>query len=400
MAKEKQKIQKKELKEKEIEEIKKIKIKVVGIGGGGGNIVSEIAQIKNPKISFSIADTDAKSLKRFPKNIEHFVFGEKIAQGLGTGMDVNLGIETAKSSREKIKNILSGYDLIIFIATLGGGVGSGASQVFAQVAKNLGILTYGIFTLPFNFEGKRKMEIAKTAIFELRRKLHAISILSNEKIFEVAEKSLPLDKALSLMNKILAFNLKNLIQVIFQPGLINIDFADLKTIFDGQGLLTYLNSAQIKEEITKEIEKILSSPFYPYSIEGAKGVLLNIKGPKDLSLETVSKISKTISERVNKDAKIIFGISSQKEKAPTVLVLATGCTNFPFENFAPEKKVENKRKKKKIKIKEEKKEVEKKEVKERKNGIQLQKEIEKQEAEFLAKEKAFEPPTFLRKKLA
>jgi len=397
MAKEKQKIQKKE---KEVEEMKKIKIKVVGIGGGGGNIVSEIAQSKNSKISFLIADTDLKALKKFPKNVEHFIFGEKVTQGFGTGMDVNLGIEAAKSSREKIKNILSGYDLIIFIATLGGGVGSGASQVFAQVAKNLGILTYGIFTLPFDFEGKKKMEVAKNALFELRKKLNAFSILSNEKIFQVAEKTLPLNKAFSLMNKILAFNLRNLMEIIFRPALINIDFADLKTIFDGQGLLTYLNSAQIKEEISKEIEKILSSPFYPYSLEGAKGVLLNIKGPRDLSLETTSKISKIVSEKVNKEAKIIFGISSQKEKSPIVLVLATGCTNFPFENLSQEKKVENKRKKKKIKIKEEKKELPKKEIKERKNGVQLKKEIEKDEAEILAKEKAFEPPTFLRKKFA
>jgi len=400
MPKEKQKIQKNELKDKEIEEIKKIKIKVVGIGGGGGNIVSEIAQIKNPKISFLIADTDIKSLKKFPKNIGHFIFGEKVTHGLGTGMDVNLGIEAAKSEREKIKNVLSGYDFIIFIATLGGGVGSGASQVFAQIAKNLGILTYGIFTLPFDFEGKKKMEIAKNAIFELKKRLNAISILSNEKIFQVAEKSLVLDKAFSLMNNILAFNLRNLIQVIFQPGLINIDFADLKTIFEGQGLLTYLNSTQIKEEVAKEIEKLLSSPFYQYSIEGARGVLLNIKAPKDLSLETVNKISTAISERVNKDAKIIFGVSSQKEKSPTVLVLATGCTNFPFENLVQEKKIEDKRKKKKINRKKEEKELLKKEVKERKNGVQLQKELEKQEAEFLAKEKAFEPPTFLRKKLA
>lgn len=401
------------------EKIKKIKIQLIGIGGGGGNIVSEIAQRTKAKISFIIADTDLKALSRFPRSIEKFHFGQTLTQGLGTGMNPEMGEIAARNEREEIKKILTGQDFVILVATLGGGIGSGAAPVFAQISKNLGNLTYGIFTLPFLFEGKRKKEIAQQALLKLRRKLNAFSILPNERIFQVIERNTPLKQALSTINKSLAESLRNLIEIIFRPALINIDFADLRTIFEGRGSLAYLNSTQIeKGNEQKEIERILHSPFYSYSIEGAEGVLLNIAGQKDLSLVLVSQISKTISEKVDKEAKIIFGISRTEKKQGTIVtLLATGSSKILDEISRDRRKKQLKEKppgqkekaqpppslaKKKTKREEKvpkKDNVSKEtEIVVRKNGLQLKKEIEEEEDEMLAKEKFWEVPAFLRRK--
>lgn len=376
-----------EPKEIEKEKIKKVKIRVIGIGGGGGKIVSEIAK-RVEKASFFVADTDLKALKNLRK-VEKFQFGQNLTKGFGTGMDPEIGREAAKREREKIKKILENQDLIILISSLGGGTGSGASQIFAKISKNLGNLTYGIFTFPFKFEGKKKIEIAKNSLREMKGNLNAFSIIPNERIFKIIDQKTSLKRALSSINEILAENLQSLIEIIYKPGLINIDFADLKTIFEGKGLLTYLNSVKIEEGI----EKIISSPIYPYSFEGAKGVLLNISGPKNLSLERISKISKIVSEKVDKEAKIIFGISKfQSNSGLKITILATGCQSS-FTNLEKIKKIKKEKQKKKI---QEKKEIE--EIK-RKNALQLKEEQKKEEIEMLEREKFWETPPFLRKKL-
>ena len=407
--------------------VKKIKIRVIGIGGGGGNIVSEIAQRIKNKVSFFAADTDLKTLNNLPRNVEKFHFGQNLTQGLGTGMNPEIGETAAKNEKERIKQILRGQDFVILIASLGGGVGSGASPIFAQISQNFGNITYGIFTLPFSFEGEKKMEIAKEALRKLRRKLNAFTILPNEKIFQIIEREVPLKKALSTINKSLADSLQNLIETISAPGLINIDFADLKTIFEGLGSLAYLNTIEIEKDKEKEaIEKALNSPLYPYNIEGAKGVLFNISGPQDLSLAQVSQISKMIFEKVDKEAKIIFGIS--KNSLTKVILLTTGCSKPRLLNEPKKKKktttrpppphlsagplVEKTLRKSQGKQKFEKpttpslaKPTNQKATKPsagypiRKNALSIKKEVEEEEAEMLAKEKFWEPPTFLRKKL-
>jgi len=403
----------------EVDKIKRVKIRVVGIGGGGGNIVSEIAQNVS-RASFFAANSDLKALKTLSRKVEKFPFGQNITRGLGTGMNPETGKLAAKNERENIKKIFEGQDFVILIASLGGGIGSGASPVFARISKNLGNLTYGIFTLPFKFEGEKKMEIAKSALKELKGNLNALTILPNESIFQIINRATPLKKALSEINKNLADSLQSLIEIIYTAGLINIDFADFKTIFEGRGRLTYLNSVEIGKEETKEaIEKIINSPLYPYSIEGAKGVLLNISGQKELSLAQVGQISKTISEKVNREAKIIFGISrAQKDSKIRVSLLATGCSKKIFAEKSKKrlklgsrrrlrrKKTESPQglsavaKKFRIKISpgissppeiKEKNEI-------RKNALQVKREAEKEEAEIVAKEKFWESPSFLRKK--
>ncbi len=306
--------------------VHKTKIRVIGIGGGAGSIISEIIS-KIKKANFVVANTDSRALKAVRK-ARRFHFGQNLTKGLGTGMNAGVGEMAAQAEKEKIKQLFEGQDLCIIVACLGGGTSSGATPIFAKLSKSSRCLTYGIFTLPFEFEGEKKMEIAKESLLKIRPDLRAFSIIPNERIFQIIDKNTPLKNALSAINKRLAENLEGLIEMIYLPGLINIDFADLKTILAGRGRLAYLNTIEIedinKEEVSK---KIISSPLYPYTIKGAKGILYNVVGGKNLQLSEVSQISKIISDSVSKNAKIIFGINqSQKyQNKIKITLLATGC---------------------------------------------------------------------------
>ena len=435
----------------ETEKVKKTKIRVVGIGGGGGNIVSELIS-KVEKATFIVANTDRQALKEASRKSLKLQFGEGFTRGLGTGMNPELGEQSALEAKDKIKNLLKGQDLVILIATLGGGAGSGAAPIFAKISKSLGNITYGIFTLPFKFEGEKKMEIAREAFEKLRPHLNGLSIIPNELIFKIIDKTTPLTKALSAINKNLADNLEGLIETIYQPGLINIDFADFKTIFSGRGRLTYLNTVELEKTkgIEEVIKKLSFSPLYPYTIRGAKGILFNITGGKDLSLAEVSQISKNIFGTVNKEAKIIFGISQSQKEADKIKVslLANGCQARIFSSEPKRIKTKNvlkkpkrKRKKKKtklskterktkapkrkrkkpktkkssVKIKKEKgiqpKETEREingaslpvpedkiEIKVRRNALQVKEGDKEVEKEIIEKENFWEPPAFLRRK--
>jgi cell division protein FtsZ len=383
----------------EIEKIKKIKIKVVGIGGGGGNIVSELG-LRIKRASFLTADTDSKALRGISKRVTPFLFGQNMIYGLGTGMDSGLGEMAAENEKEKIKKLLKGHDLVIFVACLGGGTGSGAMPLFAKISKNLGNLNYGIFTLPFKFEGEKKMEIARDCLEKVKPFLNIFSLIPNEKIFQVVEKNTPLPKALSTLNKILSDGLEGLLEIIYEPGLINIDFADLKTILKGRGKLAFLSTVQIQkneESLNELIQRAINCPLYDYGIKEAKGILLNIAGERDLSLGEVNQISKVVSEMANREAKIIFGISqgSRYHNILKTTLLASDCkmkTEVPIKKSLP-KKI------KKIKISGRPRISEKKEEKEvRKNALQVKEEAQKLEKELLEKEKFWEAPAFLRKK--
>lgn len=438
---------------------KKIKIRVIGIGGGGSSIVSEIAS-RMKKTSFAVANTDLQTLKTAGREVLHFQFGQEITHGLGTGMNPELGREAALKDKERIKKLLEGFDLCILVVSLGGGTGSGAAPIFAKISRDLGNITYGIFTLPFKFEGKKKMEIAREALRKTRSKLNIFSVIPNERIFQTIDRKTPLKKAFSTINKALSESLEGIIEVIYEPGLINIDFADFKTVLPGFssstekgiGKLAYLNVVKIERKggsAKNLIEKVLNNPLYPYSIGGAKGVLLNIAGERELSLAEVTQISKTISRLVNKEAKIIFGISQSFKYSGFIktTLLAIGCKakifprkapkrrkkviSKPFSQTSPQspkiasrkakrvfikiaKKKSKKRKKKprliKVKItkpvqipiiqeKEEGEVLVSSEPKVRKNALQLKREAEAQEAEMLAREKFWETPAFLRKKI-
>jgi len=403
---------------------KKIKMKVVGIGGGGGSIVSEIAQ-KLKRIKFLVANTDLQALKKLTRGVEKFHFGRDLTQGLGTGMKAELGKEAAQAEIEKIKKIFQNEDFSILVSSLGGGTGSGASPIFAKVSKDLKNYTLGIFTLPFLFEGQKRMEIALQSLEEIKPNLNTFIVVPNERIFQIIDQKTPMRDAFSAINKILAENLGGLIRMLFLPGVINIDFADLKTILAGKGKLGFLNTVTCQGENRAEeaAKKILENPLYEYGISGAERILFNISGSKDLAMAEVEKISRTISD-FNRKAKIIFGISQVEslKNSLKITLLAIGCREK--SEVIPQKRKRRKPKKlskssrksskkekpvvKKIKVGEikpeepvflpESKEEEKIEIKTRRNALEVKKDLEKAEQELLAKETQWETPAFLRKK--
>ncbi|MBI3631300.1 MAG: hypothetical protein HY219_00335 [Candidatus Staskawiczbacteria bacterium] len=318
------------------ESLFKAKIKVVGIGGGGGSIVSEIGRSLN-KATFVIADTDIRALKK-KTGIKILPFGEEFTHGLGTGVNPEIAQKAAESEKEKITNLFRDQDIVILIASLGGGLGSGATQIFAEAARSFGGITLGIFTLPFRFEGKNKSKIAQKALKELKNSLNVSITIPNERIFKIIDSNTSITDAFSTVNKNLIESLESLIDLIYNPGLINIDFADLRTILNGNGDSAFLNTVQVsgKDRVKDTVEKILDNPLYQNNNFVAERILFNISGGANLNMFEVEKISESISE-FNPKAKIIFGISKNikaKNKIKTT-ILMTG----PSKTAEPAKRI-------------------------------------------------------------
>lgn len=308
------------------ESLFKAKIKVIGVGGGGGSIVSEIGRSLE-KATFVIADTDTRALRK-DSGIKYFFFGQEITHGLGTGVNVDIAKAAAESAKEKISSIFKDQDIIIFVASLGGGLGSGATQVFADEAKKFGGITFGIFTMPFRFEGKNKQRIAQNALRYLRQSLNVSLVIPNEKIFKIIGESTPITTAFSTINKNLIESLESLIDLIYNPGIINIDFADLRAILRGRGNTAFLNTVEEsgKNRVEKTCEKIFKNPLLQNIGLKSEKVLFNIAGSDSLSMFEVEKISSHIS-CLNHKAKIIFGISRDnklKNKIKTTILMTSG----------------------------------------------------------------------------
>jgi len=288
---------------------RKIKIRVIGLGGGGGAIVSEMASSLRG-VSFVAADTDLKTSKKLKRGVKFFQFGEKITGGLGTGLNPDLAQKAAQEAKEKIARLFASCDLVILVGALGGGVASGASSVFAEVAEAQKTIAMGIFTLPFSFEGEKKTRLAKKALEVLEEKLSGVLVVPNERIFLLVDKKTPLKKSLSLLNQTFALWLSDLLSVIIKPGLINIDFADLKTILEKRGKKLFFGQGTAQGPLRAEevVKNIFQSPFTEGAPRNVKRILFNITGGKDLGLKEIEAISNNIAA-LNPKAKIIFGIT-------------------------------------------------------------------------------------------
>jgi len=401
--------------------LKNTKIKVIGIGGGGGSIVSELAK-RIKKVSFLAANTDSQALKKVSKNVHKFQFGEELTGGLGTGADVKLGETAAQRERQKIKRVLKNQDFCVFVSCLGGGTGSGATPIFTEVSKESKSINLGIFTFPFKFEGERKMEIARESLEKIKPNLNGFLIIYNQKIFKIINKDTSLDKAFESLNKILAENLSALINLIFEPGLINIDFADFKAILDGSGEKIYFNTAQATGPNRAEevVQKVFNSSIIDFNIISGKRILFNISGGQNLKMAEVEKICNNIAD-LNRNSKIIFGISKilpkNKQEIGLALLVVGDDKNkknlkkeeLPIKKEKkPEKKEVSKKTlktkekiiaKKEVKIKIEKKiEKPKKTIKKKGlSALDVKKAVEKEENKRLAEEEKWDIPAFLRR---
>ena len=302
------------------------KIKVVGVGGSGGSAINRMITAKIKGVEFVAINTDVQALLH--NNARHKLhIGETTTKGLGAGMDPNIGLQAAQESVEEIRDELKGSDMVFITCGLGGGTGSGASPVVAQVAKELGALVIAIVTKPFAFEGAQRMEIAERSHKELEARVDTIITIPNDKIFQIIDKKTSLLDAFKIVDDVLRQGIQGISEAITIPGLINVDFADVKTIMNNAGsALMGIGEATGENRAVAAAKKAISSPLLDISIDGARGVLLIFTGSSNLTMNEVNEAAKVITEGADSNAKIIFGtvIDDNMKDKVRVTVIATG----------------------------------------------------------------------------
>lgn len=303
------------------------KIKVVGIGGGGTNALGTmISDAKIQGVDFIGINTDAQALLTNQASIKVQI-GENLTRGLGAGGNPELGKQAAEESREKIKEHLVDSDMVFLTCGEGGGTGTGATPIIAQIAKELGALTVAVVTKPFTFEGTRRMVQAEDGIIELKEKVDTLIVIPNQRILDVVDKKMSLLEAFRVVDSVLAHGVEGISDLITTPGLINVDFADVRTIMTNSGsALMGIGTGTGENRATAAARMAVSSPLLEISVDGAKGVLLNITGGKDLTMSEVDEAAKMIATAVDPDANIIFGATIDETLVDQVqiTVIATG----------------------------------------------------------------------------
>ncbi len=303
-------------------------IKVVGVGGGGGNAINTmIDEYDIPGVEFMAFNTDAQALKKSKAPVK-LQLGENLTNGLGVGGDPKLGAEAAEESIDQIKDYLSGADMVFVTAGMGGGTGTGATPIIAGIAKQMGALTVGVVTTPFNFEGVKRMKAAVDGIDALRDKVDTLIIIPNQRLIETTGEDLSFLDAMKQVDRILAEAVNSIAGLISETGLINVDFNDVKSIMTNAGTALMGSGVASGENRAEEAARAAtSSPLLNMSIEGATGVLFQIAGGLDLKLNEVDKAANLIKEAVDPNAEMIFG-AEVNEQIPEgeirLTIIATG----------------------------------------------------------------------------
>ncbi len=303
-------------------------IKVVGIGGGGSNAVSRMMQGERPRgVEFIAINTDAQDLDCAEAHKKLYI-GKALTRGLGAGMNPEIGKQAAEENRSEIGEALDGADIIFITAGMGGGTGTGGAPIIAEIAKEKGILTIAVVTKPFSFEGAQRAAIAQDGINRLKEKVDALVVIPNDRIFTLIQKDTPILKAFAFIDDILKQAVRAIAELVNMPGIINVDFADIKAILKDSGsTLIGIGVASGQDRSMKAVSTAINSPLLEVSLDGAKGVLFSIAGSRDLMMTEVNDIAKAISANLDSNARVIFGAyhdRSLKEKAIKVTVIATG----------------------------------------------------------------------------
>jgi cell division protein FtsZ len=303
------------------------KIKVVGVGGGGGNALNTMVSEYNIQdVEFIAVNTDAQALVNSKADVKLRI-GEQITRGLGSGGNPVIGRKAAEESVDQIHENLAGSDMVFITAGMGGGTGTGAAPIVAGIAKNLGALTVAVVTKPFHFEMKRRMDAALKGIEELKDKVDTLIVVPNQKLLEILDKNVSFIDAMKKADDVLAQAVKSISNLITQTGLINVDFADVKSVMqDGGTALMGIGAATGDTRASEAARMAIESPLLEVAIDGAKGVLFNIVGGKDLGMLEISSAAEIVKEKISPDAIFIFGASIDPayEEKLEVTVLATG----------------------------------------------------------------------------
>ena len=314
--------------DKELEEIiskQKAKIKVLGTGGAGNNTINRMTEVGIDGAETIALNTDAQDLLYTNSDVK-ILLGKELTKGLGAGSIPKVGEDAAKESEHEIKQRLSGADMVFVTCGLGGGTGSGSAPVLADIARKLGCLTVGIVTMPFAMEGNSRYENAVVGLEKLENVVDTLIVIPNDKLLELAP-DLPLHTAFKVADEILTNAVKGIAELVTRTGLVNLDFADIKTIMGKGGVaMIGVGESDTEGRAQEAVDKALNNPLLDVEINGATGALVNISGGHDMTLDEAKKVVETISERLEEDAKIIWGaqIYEDLEKTIRVMLIATG----------------------------------------------------------------------------
>lgn len=302
------------------------KIKVIGVGGGGGAAVNRMIQGGVKGVEFIAVNTDLQALQSSLAKTKLNI-GRTTTRGLGSGMEPPKGRKAAEESQNELREMLKGADMIFLTAGMGGGTGTGATPIIAELAKDMGILTIAVVTKPFSFEGGPRRRLAEEGLAELSSRVDTLITIPNDRIWQLIDKKTPLVEAFAVVDEVLRQGVQGISELITLPGLINVDFADVKTIMDNSGsALMGMGIASGDNRAVEAAKAAVSSPLLEISIDGAKGILFTITGGSDLTMYEVSEAAKLITEAVDGDARIIFGavIDEELKDQLKITVVATG----------------------------------------------------------------------------
>jgi cell division protein FtsZ len=301
-------------------------IKVIGVGGGGNNAVNRMIEHGVQGVDFIAVNTDAQALN-LSKAEHKLQIGGKLTRGLGAGANPEVGKKAAEESREQLEEVLRGADMVFVTAGMGGGTGTGAAPVIAQIARELGALTVGVVTRPFKFEGRKRQTQAIGGITAMKQAVDTLIVIPNDKLLEIVDKSTPMLEAFREADNVLRQGVQGISDLIATPGLINLDFADVKTIMSDKGsALMGIGIATGENRATDSAKKAISSPLLETSIDGAKGVIMNITGGMNLSLYEVQEAADIVAMASDEEVNMIFGavINENLSDEIIVTVIATG----------------------------------------------------------------------------
>lgn len=292
------------------------KIKVVGVGGSGGNAVSRMKKCKIEGVELIAINADAQDLKKAKADLKVRI-GKKFTQGLGTGMNPEIGKKAAEEQRGEIQEVLKGADMVFVTCGLGGGCGTGASPIVAEIAKNLGALTVAIVTKPFSFEGQARSQVAEKGLETLKEKVDSLIAISNDKLLENLDPKTTLLNAFWICDDILREAVRGISDLVTLPGIVNVDFANVKAIMANSGTALFgIGRARGEKRAEEAALQAINSPLLDIDCRGAKGILFNVSGGRDVSLSEIDEVAKVICQEISPEAKIIFGAVLDEKPAP------------------------------------------------------------------------------------
>lgn len=306
------------------------RIKVCGIGGSGQNALKRMIEARIHGVEFIAINTDAQALHNSNAPVKIHV-GKSLTKGLGAGMNPEIGREAAEQTREDIIAALKGADMVFIACGLGGGTGSGASPVIAEIARELGALTVAVVTKPFTFEGAQRMRIADEAVQTLRDKVDALITIHNDRLLSIIDRKTPLLDSFAIVDDVLRQGVQGISDLITIPGIINVDFADVKAVMSNSGsALMGIGRAMGDDRAIEAAKQAINSPLLEVSIDGARGVLFNVSGGPDMAMAEISEAARVITEHIDPEAKVIFGAvidETLKKGEIKISVVATGFVN-------------------------------------------------------------------------